>query len=105
MEWAKLKEGEYPELIWLHAIPNGGQRNVVVASKLKREGVKSGIFDLFLPSAREPYHGLYIEMKFGKNKLTKSQEAFEEFASRQVYKMVVAYSWEEAAEAIEKYLK
>ena len=34
--------------IELFAVPNGGQRNVVVASKLKAEGVRAGVADLIL---------------------------------------------------------
>lgn len=42
----------------IHAIPNGGARNPVVAAKLKLEGVVKGIPDLFVPE-----WSLWIEMK------------------------------------------
>jgi hypothetical protein len=46
-----------------YAIANGGQRNVVVAAKLKREGVKAGVLDLNIDLPRGGYHGLRIEFK------------------------------------------
>lgn len=56
-----------PELRWLHAIPNGGYRDKVTAGKLKAEGVKRGIPDIFLPlplrTFDRSYCGLYVEMK------------------------------------------
>lgn len=69
---------EVPELRWLHAIPNGGYRDAVTAGKLKAEGVKRGVCDVFLPlpmirhssgglmNAAErllAYAGLYVELK------------------------------------------
>lgn len=44
--------------VLIHAIPNGGVRNKATASRLKAEGVVSGIPDLFIPAWR-----LWIEMK------------------------------------------
>ncbi|WP_440221855.1 VRR-NUC domain-containing protein [Dokdonella sp. MW10] len=46
-----------------YAIPNGGGRSKAQAGKLKAEGVRAGVSDIFvsLPSGR--LCGLYIEMK------------------------------------------
>ena len=54
---------EYPDLELMHAIPNGGHRTKSSASKIRAEGAKPGIPDLFLPVARGKYHGLYVELK------------------------------------------
>jgi hypothetical protein len=48
---------------YLISIPNGGRRNLGVAMKLKMEGVKSGVSDLFLAIPSRKYSGLWIEMK------------------------------------------
>ena len=40
MQAVQYLEHNIPELRWLHAIPNGGARNVVVATHMKQEGVK-----------------------------------------------------------------
>ena len=47
----------------LFAIPNGGYRNPREAIRLKREGVRAGVPDLMLAIPKDPYHGLFIEMK------------------------------------------
>ena len=69
--WAKL----HPEARRAYAIPNGGMRNVIVASKLKAEGVRKGVLDIHLPIPRGGCAGLWIEFKSGKNDLTPEQRA------------------------------
>lgn len=54
--WCSLSLARYPELKWIHAIPNGGKRGYKTAKSLKDEGVKSGIFDIFLPIPKGDYH-------------------------------------------------
>lgn len=56
-----------------YAVPNGGKRNIVVAAKLKAEGVRKGVLDIHLPIACGGAHGLFIEFKAGKNKLAPEQ--------------------------------
>lgn len=66
--WAAFVRGRFPEIDLLYHIPNGGSRNRLEAANLKRQGVKAGVPDLCLPVASGKYHGLYIELKYGKNK-------------------------------------
>lgn len=103
--WAKYNEFKYPDLWGLHAVPNGGHRIPAVAAKLKKEGTKPGVFDLALDVARHGYHGLKIEMKIGKNKLTADQSKWKAWYERQGYKTAVCYGWHEAAEELEEYLR
>ena len=104
IQWAKRQREKYPEIRWLHHIPNGGLRNINVASKLKLEGVESGVFDLFLPVQKWKKNGLYIEMKVGKNKLTDKQIEFKQFVIGQNYATAVCYSAEEGIRILKKYL-
>ena len=49
VECVKWFRFQYPKLAnLLFAIPNGGLRNIKVATKLKAEGVLAGVPDLFL---------------------------------------------------------
>lgn len=104
MQWAKLMEGKYPELELLHACPNGGQRNIITAVKLKAEGVKPGCPDLHLPAMRGVFGAMFLEMKAAKGKLSDLQKHWIELLTSGGYYCVVCYSAEEAIEAIETYL-
>ncbi len=102
--WALLSRGRIPELDLLFHIPNGGSRHPREAANLKRQGVKAGVPDLFLPIARGKYHGLFIEMKAGKNKPTEKQEGWIQSLKEQGYAAKVCYGCGAAIEAITKYL-
>ena len=104
VNWCRLFENRYPELKLLYHVPNGGSRNRLEAANLKRQGVKAGVPDLCLPVPKRNYHGLYIEMKYGKNKTTEAQEEWLEALQQQDYKTAVCYSAEEAQEVIKDYL-
>jgi hypothetical protein len=106
MNWAKFHEAQYPELKWLYHIPNGaGKLSYRQAAMLKKGGVKRGVLDLFLPTMRGGFGGMYIEMKYGSNTLTPEQRIFKQDMFSAGYFCVVCYSWQEAVEHIEKYLK
>lgn len=94
----------YPELRLLYHIPNGGKRNAVEAAHLKQQGVKSGVPDLCLPVPRGKFHGLYIEMKVGKNKPTENQTQWLEDLENQGYATMVCYGYKQAMEVLVKYL-
>ena len=104
MRWAAIGSITVPELELLHHIPNGGSRNQLEAANLKRQGVKAGVPDLCLPVPAGGFHGLYIEMKFGKNKRTEKQRWWLEQLEKQGYKAVVCWSAESAIKEIITYL-
>lgn len=99
-EWASY----YPELRFMYAVPNGGSRNVIEARNLKRQGVKSGVPDICLPVAAGGYHGLYIELKVGKNKPSENQEHWLEYLNKAGYMTKVCYGFQEARETIAGYI-
>lgn len=102
--WAAYQQGRMPELEYLHHVPNGGKRDKATATALKRQGVKAGVPDIVLPAVRAGYHGLYIELKAGKNTTTAKQKGWLRFLRQQGYFTAVCYGWQAAAELIEKYL-
>lgn len=104
ISWANWHLREHPELKWLHHIPNGGKRNKAEAARFKAQGVKAGVSDLFLPAAHGGYFGLYIEMKYGKNKPTDQQKEFIADMQQAGYDARVAYSAQEAIEILQEYL-
>lgn len=105
-QWAELQAAKYPELKLMYHIPNGGKRYIGEAVKLKAQGVKSGVPDVFLPVAKKTYHGLYIELKRQKNgHVSDSQEKWIEALNDQGYMAVVCYGCQEAIETILQYLK
>ena len=119
--WAALPKNveRWPELKWLHHIPNGGSRGdtersrKIEGGKMKAQGVKKGVADLCLPVRRGEWSGLYIEMKKpaekpkregSKGGVSDDQAEFGAFVQSQGFGWCVCYSWEEAAHIIEQYL-
>ena len=104
-DWARISEGRFPELKFMFHIPNGGSRNKAEAANLRRQGVKPGVPDIFLPAPRGSYHGLWIEMKVGKNKPTAYQNTYIDYLNGSGYRAVVCYGADEAIIVITEYLK
>jgi len=104
-EWARSMESQHPDLIFLHHIPNGGKREKAEAARLKQQGVKPGVSDVFLPVPKGKYHGFYIEMKVESNKLTDDSLIGLKDMKRLGYATAVCYSWIEAKKIIENYLE
>ena len=105
---AFIQECDYlgPPFNRVFAIPNGGDRHPAVGAKLKAEGVRSGIPDLFLPIVRLPYHGLFIEMKRQKGgKLSTDQEKKIRHLIAAGYAVIVPEGAVEAMHWTHKYLK
>lgn len=105
IEWANWNRNRFPELRLLFHIPNGGKRSKTEAAIFKAMGVKAGVPDLCLPVARGGFAGLYIEMKYGKNKPTDNQKQWIADLKAEGYKVEVCYSGEEATRTLEAYLQ
>lgn len=110
------------QLNLLFAIPNGGERHKAVAGKMKAEGAKSGVYDLFLPVPRDyverheegvtqgHYNGLFVEMKEPGRRnhkdggLSDNQIIFRDNMQAQGFAMETCYTWDEAFNVLLKYL-
>lgn len=96
-------------LKWLHAIPNGGMRDAATAARMKGEGVRKGIPDVFLPFPIMHNQilkcGLYIELKKIKGGTASVEQLeFEHYCLSVGYAYKLALGWRDAADAIEAYL-
>lgn len=103
-EFRKNQE-KYPELESAFAVPNGGQRHVAVAAKLKAEGVKAGVPDIFIPAPRGNSHGLFVELKARGGYVSDHQRYMMALLCQQGYACIVSYGWKEAWKEIEEYLQ
>ena len=102
-EVLQLNAVKYPELTWIYASANGGIRNIKTAVRLKKEGVKSGVWDVHIPLVRDA-PGAFIEFKIKPNKLTANQTIFRDFMVKQGFQLAVCYDWESAVRFTEEYL-
>lgn len=86
-------------------IPNGGSRNKIEAARLKMQGVRPGVPDLFVPVARGKYHGLFIEMKRKKGyHVAPAQQAWIERLNANGYMAYVCPGADSAIELIRQYM-
>lgn len=92
-------------------VPNGGNRNLREATRLKKQGVRPGVSDIFIPIARGGYFGLWIELKIPLTKGTKkakvsaSQKKWISLMLEQGYEAQVCYGWPAAKAITLEYLK
>jgi hypothetical protein len=86
------------------AIPNGGNRDLITGTRLKREGVRAGAPDILVAIPIQPWHGLFIEMKVRPNKPSKKQVIFLCNLLSAGYKTHVSYDAEDAIKALDSYL-
>ena len=86
-------------------IPNGGYRNGREAANLKRQGVKAGVPDLFVPVPKCGYHGLFIEMKVGRNQPTVNQRQWQELLRSYGYASEVCYGADRAISLLEGWMR
>ncbi len=105
IQWCILMEGRWPELEYIHHIPNGGSRYAKEAAHLKAQGVRPGVPDLELPAARGAYTGLHIELKHGKNRVSKEQDRFLTALREMGRCAVVCYDAEPAQKVIQEYMQ
>ncbi len=101
IKWCELRGHPYNLMF---AVPNEGKRSYKCASRMKAEGLKSGVPDLVFPVARGGFHGLFIEMKYGKGKLSDNQDVWLNHLIAQGYFCMVCYTWTSAQEQLETYM-
>ena len=103
VRWFRYEFPEYGDLLF--SVPNGGKRHIATARKLKAEGVVAGVSDLILMVPNKDYHGLCIEMKYGKGKQTDNQKRFQKSVEEQGYKYIVSRTFDDFEKRVSYYLK
>lgn len=109
--WAADNVGKYPALQYMFAIPNGFFGSAEQKGKMKAEGLRTGVPDIFLPFAINHAHGLFIEMKVEKYRNHKDggcsdeQIDFINYTTSTNYCCKVCYNWEEARDTLIAYLE
>lgn len=104
--WAAAHEEKYPDLRWLFAVPNWiGVRTAKHGARLKAEGRKAGVLDMWMPVRRAIYPGMAIELKVKGNRPSVDQQAWIQHLHREGWYVIVAYSAIQAIRELENYLR
>lgn len=103
-KWAKYASSRHPGLKLMFAIPNGGARDAITGAMLKREGVKPGIPDIFLPLPVGDFHGLFIELKTAKGQPSPEQREWLTRLRNRGYAAVLCRGLDEAIDTISRYV-
>lgn len=101
--WCELQRHRIEGIDLAHAVPNGGARNIVVARKLKAEGVKPGVPDWQWPVSRGAFIGLAIEFKDGDGNPSKEQRERITRLQQEGWNVVMCWDWQAAARTVEGY--
>lgn len=80
IKYFRLRYREPDYLIF--AVPNGGKRSLLEATRLKQTGVRAGVSDLIILSR---FKTLFIEVKIDKGKQSDNQLEFENIVSAMGY--------------------
>lgn len=104
-EWAAVMEHSMPGLRLMYHVPNGGRRSISEAVRFKAMGVKPGVPDVCLPVARGGYHGLYVEIKVGRNKPSDNQLRWIDDLRAEGYQVALCYGLDAAIDAVTAYMR
>lgn len=87
----------------IFAVPMGGKRDLVTASRMKAEGARAGVPDIFVAVPAHGKCGLFIEMKIEGGRTSEKQKVWIERLQRQGYGVAVAYGATDALGVLARY--
>lgn len=100
-EWFYLA---YPRLL-MYAIPNAAKRSIILAARMKDEGLTAGIPDVHLAYPHHGKPGLYIETKTVNGSVSDVQAIVHAYLRSVGYDVAVPTTFEEFQQAVIDYLK
>lgn len=103
VQWFKERYSDIYETGAFFAVPNEGKRSIATASRMRAEGMVSGVSDLILLVPKGGFHGLCIEMKAIGGKLTDKQRDWLKHRAKSGYMTAVCYSLDDAMSVIDTY--
>jgi hypothetical protein len=104
IRWRDLNLKRTPDVRWLFSTLSGVPLRPAQARRMKLSGLVAGLPDLWLPVRRDPFCGLAVELKHGKNVPTDEQWNWLRFLTSQGWYTSVAYGHEAAINIIADYL-
>jgi hypothetical protein len=105
LQMAVAKYLDLQGILWCH-VANERNTSFVKGARLKKKGVKSGVPDCLIFEPRGLfYSGLAIELKIKPNKVSINQKEWLTSLKNNKWCVGVAYSFDEAKDIIDKYLK
>lgn len=104
-EWVEMKRLTDWRYRAVFSYPIGGFRHTRTAARIKKEGAKKGAFDIFCLVPAQGKNGLFLELKVGKNKLTKEQLEFQALMTRLNYQCAEARTFERATQILEQWIR
>jgi len=102
--WVRIQGCTDERFKTIFAVPNGTNSSAKAGFKAKREGLRPGVSDVFVPIASRGYHGLFIEFKIKPNKLSEKQEDFFKRVHGQGYACRIAWSADDGIKILKEYL-
>ena len=94
---------KYPNLLWTIGL-GGIHTTAPQRRKMIQMGYRNGTPDIMIFFPRYTYHGLFIELKAPKGKISPEQREFKTNAELNKYMFSYCWSYEEAIRTIEMYM-
>ncbi len=104
ISWCRWMEGQHSDFGMILHIPNGEYRTPTTGKRLKAQGVRAGVPDLFLAVTTKDFGGLWIELKSQNGRVRPEQHEWIKKLQLHGYSAHVCYGWQHAAKVICDYL-
>ena len=101
-QYLELAHKKYVDVCF--SIPNEGKRTDIQLFIMSKAGLTAGVPDVFCAIPNKYSHGLFIEFKYGDNKLTPAQKRMIPLLQAMDYQCNVCYSADQAIEVFKEYI-